>query len=1001
MNKFLSAYFKNKKPDEHICIVIKRDDALEHGYFTEVSKAALFAERGNKNHDVYYGLSTYREDAGDYERDQTLISSPYPWCVLDFDFKDQLNIQRLTPAQLHTAIHREIWQRHRCTYWHNFTGAGTHLYIRCRDYAQAMVLRQAFEAKYPKGNEHGIVVDHRPAKALNAIMRLPNSFHHKANKQGVIKPVQNRFVVEDNTSVKGLKYDRNKTYKPLTTTNKLPPFLQYGSSVSSRYSQALNRSDRVPYDEMIDTCAAFKAFEKSTEGGHDACVAYLQSLHHVKGIDNFAHGEKIWAMKQFKSPESYSAQYHSVQGIENCSNRWQQSGYVKHCEGCAYQTDNRNPVVIVRNKINSGALVEAPAVEQEDAEDDEEGELILPNPNNSNQHFSIYQNKVFVIQENNSEEIRRELLEHQHLVEFTGETTTQSFNNKTDWPHLVFRLGDEVETIPMAVTSGEARKYLIGAKFVIREQTIKYAIGKGRSKVSAFKESLYDFFTALANTHPNIATTRMGWAPDLSRFGAPWGTLLPGCDYLQPPISRFAKKHADTQQADQWWAAIKPYLFTNEHMWAHAQMVINGFAGGLVGILGRKYPYGTLSIYGSGNVGKTLSLDIARSIWGNYPYIRGADTEQAANYKLAQGYDLFTGVDDYKAANRDRKNSASNTVDAGALLHRFTEGEGRARLNRESQLMEVDTFRGSMGITANLSIKQDLQEMGTSMASHAAAKRVVEHLVVDVTQAFPDVAVLSQYVKIAIERYAGSAGREWVEYLMERREDLRNFSDNIWLTYCSDPVVVQSRFYADYFHSLYITRRVLEKMGRLDGIPKHLLDQIAPGPELIPDAIREQEKLTILQSLANVPSLAAIAADAVQMYSLTDKRRQLKSWQVLRKQQFASKILPDVFKLINPDKTTSTGFDPTTANSDVSKNWPQTAILPLRQHQKDALYILFFTKAGLKKVAKDFALQDIDVLIEEWGLREFSIKKGSKFGLPLSTTNHPHYTGKIYWTPVT
>lgn len=996
ISDYLTHYFKDKTPCEYICIYTRQ---REHGYFRDVNDAIKFATVKNKTLDVYYGLSTFTSDPKNNTRQQDNVHTPFHYCVIDFDFKDQAHLQESDPKKLFQLLRKALYLRHRSAIDYVVrTGAGLHAYFKCDSYTTAMELRASMQEKY---NDTAIigqpVIDPKPAKASNAVMRIPGSYHHKAGVQGGFKFVGETEIITNVDDVKGC---RKAAEIIPSKTRKLPAHVVLNRHVASKtYTQHMRETFSAPYDGLLETCAALRAFEDDPDqGGHHDNLCYIQAIKHARGIDPYEHGIKIYRKStQYTDDNYFDSQYNSIDRLFNCREGWQASAYNQHCDSCKYRDAGSNPIAAANADVASGKYVPPkPPPPTTTAAGPVEPEVIsIPNKNNPLQWFVIDGPHIFIC----TADERLILATAPSDIGFYYEYSFAPANQVEHWAHVVFRVRKEVWQVPIPAgsVSGITQMQI---HFDICRTTIESVVGKGKFRKQPFKNACRDFLESARTVTQLELTSNIGWQKD-DKFAGPWGVIDTSGelhDVIIPDV-QLAHQHGDINQADLWWDAITPYLFEVRDMWPHTQMLLHAFSAPLL----RLFPYSqtVMSLYGMGNLGKTRTLNICKSIWGEYESINAADTLNAAFYTLSTTYDMFSAMDDYKSNISNNQKFYNNSgVDAAALIHRFTDGAGRRRLHRSGRkLIDVDRFRGALGVTSNLSLKQDFHTQRGATGAEAASKRVVELEVHDVGKSFVnnDIVNRGDAAIHAARSYSGAAGVEFMKYITANHGAVENLVAQAAhkLSQLS-AVAGRERFYTSFYLSILCTRKILQHLGRIDK-SNPVARLAAPKTSRIDRHIEFQMRHTKQSAMHTLPPMDFILGQrALSIYPQVNSADNLQGWTLINSRSFQNQMT--AAHAIYIVRKQQPSHDPVIASvakqHNLKHGWPRRPF-NLQQYEGKSSYIAMFTKDALTRICKEENLSDISLLIKHWKLKTCTLALNQ--ALP-DHHDMPTYKGLIYWT---
>ena len=998
LDEYLSRYFKDKTDDEYICIATAQ---REHGYFNTVAEAIRFAKVKNRTQDIYYALSTFKTEPPDNTRQQDNVHTPFNCCVLDFDFKDQSHLQHKTPEEFSKFLIRYLINCHRTALsWVVDTGGGVHAYFQCDSYDTAMQLRAAMHARYNDSENGRPLIDSKPAKASNSIMRVPASKNHKRGVPSRYKFRDSIVITSDVEQVKGCKAQPAIPVK----VRGLPSHIVLNRNVGSEsYRQVPVSSFTTPYDALVKTCGAFKAFEDDqADAGHHENICYIQSLKMLRGIDTYQHGLDLYKSSEHYTNDSYyDNQYKSIDRLFTCRDGWQQSSYNEHCRQCKFKDAATNPILAANTELTAGSFSRPPPPPPSNKAAlaaSPPNEIQFPNKNNPLQWFKIVGNNIHVCTATDDQILATASKD----IRFHYEHTRAPANQVDEWPHVVFRVGKDIYPIPIPAGNATGVTQL-QTFFDISRLTIDMVDGKGKTRKAPYKMACRDFLDS-ARTIAGVELTKtIGWQDD-GNFAGPWGVIDTHGQLhneIIPDIS-LAYQHGDITQADQWWDAITPYMLTVPEMWPHAQMLMHSFAAPLM----KLFPYAqtVMSLYGTGNLGKTRTLNICKSVWGRYGSINAADTNNAAFHTLGSTYDFYAAMDDYKSNVSNNQRHYNNTgVDAGVLIHRFTDGAGRSRLHRSGKkLIEVDKFRGNLGVTTNISLKQDFHTQRGASGAEAASKRVVELEVYDVGQQFnaqsPNTIVeCGDRAVHAAAKYAGAAGVEYMQYIAANQNKVANLVEQASNRLANvSQVAGYERFYTSFYLSILCAKRILQEMGRVSP-NNQVLQKAAPPTSRIDRHIQHQMQHTKQAALHTLPSLEFILGQrALSVFPQVSSSNNLQGWTLINSRSFQSQMT--AANAIYIARRHVPSVDPVIAaaakNQNIKHDWPMRPF-NLKRYESESSYVAMFTKDALQRICKEENISDVNLLIKHWRL------KTAKLSMQQALPDHhdmPTYKGVIYWT---
>lgn len=216
--------------------------------------------------------------------------------------------------------------------------------------------------------------------------------------------------------------------------------------------------------------------------------------------------------------------------------------------------------------------------------------------------------------------------------------------------------------------------------------------------------------------------------------------------------------------------------------------VIFAFLGPLLKLLGLEG--GGVNLVGGSSIGKTTGLQCASSVYG-----RGSSPAADSGNSYVQTWNQTSNALEGIAAGHTDALTALDEVglyaggDLGSDLYLLAGGRGKVAMDSHRRLKNVSTWRGNILSTGEVGMLEAIERKG----GRAKAGMLVRLIDIPVTNMFPNPpdgmtsGELSNHVKSNCATYFGTAGRAFVEFLVD---ELKNDSA---------AVVTELRTYLDQF----------------------------------------------------------------------------------------------------------------------------------------------------------------------------------------------------------
>lgn len=177
----------------------------------------------------------------------------------------------------------------------------------------------------------------------------------------------------------------------------------------------------------------------------------------------------------------------------------------------------------------------------------------------------------------------------------------------------------------------------------------------------------------------------------------------------------------------------------------------------------------TLNIYGASGKGKTLSLKLGASIWGDYS--RLTESANATYTAMVNSAVKSSGgvmrIDDLSAMGNIRGSDIEN------LIYSIGNGKGKLRSAIDGKNIQADEFSVICLMTAEKPIADELWEKENYRFKAGAEARLIEQPFVELTdlKGEPGIRPFAERLTHALNQYHGSLGIAWLKLLHKKGWD--------------------------------------------------------------------------------------------------------------------------------------------------------------------------------------------------------------------------------------
>jgi putative DNA primase/helicase len=293
-------------------------------------------------------------------------------------------------------------------------------------------------------------------------------------------------------------------------------------------------------------------------------------------------------------------------------------------------------------------------------------------------------------------------------------------------------------------------------------------LAKGLHLVPGKVRQLINFLQCKLPHDRFLAVYKSGWLDSKWVFiHNDWiaGNIVEKVKFIGDQATTCSTKLFQSGTLDEWKSNIAEPLIGNSFA---IFAVIFAFIGPLLKILG--VDGGGIHYFGSSSVGKTTALQLSSSVFGNgiSPSVNADDsfikqwnvTSNAIEAIAAMRTDLLTPLDEV---------GLYSGRDLGGDLYLLAGGRGKGTLDSQRRLRPVRTWRGNVFSTGEMTMAEAIERRG----GHVNAGMLVRLIDIPVTNILPNPpegvtpADFSNQLKLNCSMYYGTAGREFISYLVD------------------------------------------------------------------------------------------------------------------------------------------------------------------------------------------------------------------------------------------
>jgi hypothetical protein len=834
--------------DSYVQFISKHPTKGYRGHISrDLESLEAWAIKENQNgRDIYYTLCAYSDLV---KTARPSDSHPNKWKVrrnehtaiprdfifLDFDFKDQqLPEWQSDPHAVADTIIAELGEPSAQVH----TGGGVHLYYHLKSPKLVLSAQMELRGLFNPQQTEFPIIDDRAGRALHDLARLPHLTNHKRKTQVELITLTDKADVKRHSQLTDKVKFVSGAVGPMAIrsntafSGKRPPVCNL-----KRFYVPVARIGEimVTLREVKDACGAFRQFVTDAKnsfkrgsqkvGTHDdlltACsiVKFSVTKSGIQEVDTQEQLKraKTLCMRHPDAEEVYiEQQYHSVNYRRGCDT-WSAS-YSQFCDNCPYAAEVKR-----KNKQKTatpyGAAVSLKNAQTVVANNQALNKKLSKVVNTPDQLKFVEVPPMFIVDDKNG-------IFFNDGNKRSGQITAQPFRiGKVAHPNkITIYLGpDYLIPIPMNISARS-----ISMLEHLQEQGIA-AIPSPDVKEATNAQHHLTTFVRASHAMCHIIPRDdqgYGWRKSGRNFLFSDRTLVLENNRTveKPPApDKISNAHcyqlAEGCDAVAWWQSANSLFFDIDDMYERSAAVMAAFASPLYSILlHNRESHGHIYVLvGTGNIGKSTALFAAQSVWGlaDRPMISPSSTVNAVYARLTVNGVLPACYDDILRPLADNSNSRSTPL--AHLAHYITEGRARERLVGANYSLSEDIgFSQILIATANSSMVTRLnQETDEELA---LTDRITEAHVGDVSNLVEvrtgsDVAQLTETNMHIMRINAGSAGREYIAYLMPRIEryktTYRMFNDSL-LT-----MKMRNRHERTFWACLLTAQEIVFDMGRL------------------------------------------------------------------------------------------------------------------------------------------------------------------------------------------
>lgn len=316
----------------------------------------------------------------------------------------------------------------------------------------------------------------------------------------------------------------------------------------------------------------------------------------------------------------------------------------------------------------------------------------------------------------------------------------------------------EYEIAIRSVGEHKWRYVTVDGKTLCDARAVMELANYGAAITSTSAKYLNEYFSQiLSHNNGNLPLCRLysqpGWRDDFSQFIYPSNKTE---DYaVQTNGFDYGRAYSSKGDLSAWQKMFKVVISTS----TVARLIIGAsLAAPLIRVLG--LPPAIINLASPSGCGKTAIQKFAASIYGSPAELLGKfnGTMNALEQLAVVNNDFPTFIDELQTL---KKLSRESILDN--FIYNRESGKTRARLNKNSQLMERKSFAG-------ITITSGEQTLTTAQSGEGAIKRCL-----DIT----DPVIFDNDFAVEVHEFCrqhyGLIGRRWIEYICENRSKIAAF----------------------------------------------------------------------------------------------------------------------------------------------------------------------------------------------------------------------------------